>query len=55
MLDGVYGVTDIPVEGFRWQVQTIGIAQHWEEKKSWLDPRFVEFMDKEVIPYAENG
>jgi hypothetical protein len=55
VLDGVYGITDIPLEGFRWQVQTIGIAAHWEQKKAWLDPRFVEFMDKEVIPYADDA
>jgi hypothetical protein len=52
--DGIYAVDSLPVEGFRWQWRTIGIESHWEEKKSWLDPGFVEFMESEVIPFADD-
>jgi hypothetical protein len=50
--DGIYPVDSLPVEGFRWQYKTIGISSQWNEKKSWLDSGFVDFMEKEVIPFA---
>jgi hypothetical protein len=50
--DGIYPVDSLPVEGFRWQYRTIGISSQWNEKKSWLDSGFVDFMEKEVIPFA---
>ena len=50
--EGIYGVMDIPLEGFRWQYKTIGIDEHWSEKKTWFDPRFVEFMEANVIPHT---
>jgi type II secretory pathway component PulJ len=53
--DGIYPVDALPVEGFRWQYRTIGISGQWEEKKSWLDPGFVDFMEKEIIPYAKDA
>ena len=51
--EGIYGITDLPIEGFRWQFKTIGIDRHWNEKKAWFDPRFVEFIEQEVIPYCD--
>ena len=51
--EGIYGIIDLPLMGFRWQFKTIGLDRHWDDKKAWFDPRFVEFMEKEVIPYAE--
>ena len=53
--DGIYPVDALPVEGFRWQYRTIGINSQWDEKKSWLDPGFVAFMEREIIPFAERG
>ncbi|MEM7099018.1 MAG: hypothetical protein AAF541_12225 [Pseudomonadota bacterium] len=50
--DGIYPVDALPVDGFRWQFRTIGIDRHWEDKKSWFDDDFVQFMESEVIPYA---
>ena len=50
--DGIYPVDSLPVEGFRWQYRTIGISTQWEEKKSWLDNGFVDFMETEIIPFA---
>jgi hypothetical protein len=50
--DGIYPIESLPVEGFRWQYKTIGISIHWDEKKSWLDSGFVEFMESEIIPFA---
>jgi hypothetical protein len=51
--DGIYPLESIPVDGFRWQYRTIGIDTQWAEKKSWLDSGFVEFMEREVIPFAD--
>jgi hypothetical protein len=48
-------VDSLPVEGFRWQYRTIGVRNHWEEKKSWLDSGFVGFMEREVIPFADDA
>jgi hypothetical protein len=53
--EGIYGVMDLPIAGFRWQFKTIGIDRHWEDKKAWFDPRFIEFMEQNVIPYADNA
>jgi hypothetical protein len=53
--DGTYSVDSLPVEGFRWQYRTIGVRNHWEEKKSWLDSGFVAFMEREVIPFADDA
>ena len=50
--EGIYGVIDIPVDGFRWQYKTTGIDKHWEEKKAWFDPGFVKFMETDIIPHA---
>ncbi len=50
--DGIYPVEALPVDGFRWQFKTIGIASEWQDKKSWFDKDFVSFMEEEVIPYA---
>jgi len=50
--DGIYPVDSLPVEGFRWQYRTIGIDTQWEDKKSWLDSGFVNYMETEIIPYA---
>lgn len=50
--DGIYPMNSLPVEGFRWQYRTIGIAEQWADKKSWLDSGFVEFMESQVIPFA---
>lgn len=52
--DGIYPLESLPVEGFRWQYRTIGIDTEWEAKKTWLDTGFVEFMESEVIPYADD-
>lgn len=53
--DGIYPLDSLPVEGFRWQYRTIGIRTQWDEKKSWLDTGFVEFMEREVIPFADES
>lgn len=53
--DGTYSVESLPVEGFRWQYKTIRIKTQWEEKKSWLDSGFVGFMEREVIPFADDA
>lgn len=53
--DGIYPVDALPVEGFRWQYKTIGIKEQWEQKKAWLDPGFVEFMETEIIPFASDA
>jgi len=53
--DGIYPMESLPVDGFRWQYRTIDIASHWEDKKPWLDERFVEFMEREVIPHASGA
>jgi hypothetical protein len=53
--DGTYSVDSLPVEGYRWQYRTIDIESHWEEKKAWLDSGFVEFMEREVIPFARGS
>lgn len=50
--DGIYPLDALPVDGFRWQYKTIGIRTQWDDKKSWLDSGFVEFMETEVIPHA---
>lgn len=52
--DGTYSLDSLPVEGFRWQYKTIGIRSQWEEKKAWLDSGFVDFMESEVIPFADD-
>ena len=52
--DGIYPVDALPVEGFRWQYRTIGIREQWEEKKAWLDPGFVDFMESDIIPFASD-
>lgn len=51
--DGIYAVDSLPVDGYRWQYSTIGIREHWDDKKAWLDPKFVEFMERDVIPFAD--
>ena len=53
--DGTYSVDSLPVEGYRWQFRTIDIESHWEEKKAWLDSGFVEFMERDVIPFARSS
>ena len=53
--DGTYSVDSLPVEGYRWQFRTIDIESHWEEKKAWLDSGFVEFMERDVIPFAHSS
>ena len=50
--DGIYPASNLPLEGLRWSYKTIGIDRHWEEKKTWLDAGFVEFMESEIIPHA---
>ena len=53
--DGTYSVDSLPVEGYRWQFETIDVQSHWEEKKKWLDSGFVEFMERDVIPFARTS
>ncbi len=50
--DGIYPTDSLPVDGYRWQVATIGIREHWDQKKAWFDPEFVAFMERDVIPFA---
>ena len=53
--EGIYGMTDLPVVGFRVQFNVIGLGRYWDDKEAWLDPRFVDFMEREVIPYADGA
>lgn len=51
--DGIYPTDSLPVDGYRWQYATIGIRDHWDDKKAWFDAEFVAFMDRDVIPFAK--
>ena len=53
--DGICPTASLPVDGYRWQWATIGLRDHWEEKKAWFDPEFVAFMEREVIAVADGG
>ena len=53
--DGIYPTDSLPVDGYRWQWATIGLRDHWQDKRGWFDPSFVAFMESDVIPVAERG
>ena len=47
--EGIYGTTDVPVEGFRREFQIAKLSEHWEQQKHIFDSRFVHFMEEQVI------
>ena len=46
---------DMPTAGYRWQFKAAGFGQHWDFLKDMFDPGFVEFMEAEVIPDAQDA
>ena len=50
--EGVYGTSDIPTEGFRREFKNAKLSEEWTSQKSIFDPRFVRFMDEEIVPHA---
>ncbi|MCR9094616.1 MAG: hypothetical protein NXI30_10405 [bacterium] len=50
--DGIYPTDSLPVDGYRWQWRTIGLRDHWDDKKAWFDSEFVAFMERDVISVA---
>ena len=53
--EGIYVSTDVPTEGFRREFKNANLAIHWEAQKHIFDPRFVAFMDSEVVPFATDA
>lgn len=53
--EGIYGSSDIPTEGFRREFQNANLFEQWCNQKEIFDPRFREFMDREVVPNADSA
>ncbi|MEH6568970.1 MAG: hypothetical protein V7709_07850 [Halioglobus sp.] len=45
---GLFGDSEIPVEGFRWLWRSFKLQSNWAELRPILDPEFAEFVDIEV-------
>jgi hypothetical protein len=53
--EGIYGSTDVPTEGIRREFKNANLSEQWANQKYIFDPRFCEFMDREVVSYTDDG
>lgn len=48
-LEGTYEKMDVPVAGFRHEFASANLFREWEALKHIYDPRFIEFINQEVL------
>ena len=53
--EGIFGSTDVPIEGIRRELRNGGYAAEWSKQKYIFNPEFVEFMDTKIIPDVQKG
>jgi hypothetical protein len=53
--EGIYGSTDVPVEGFRREFKNANLGEQWTSQQHIFDVRFVRFMNAEVVPHANDA
>lgn len=51
----IFGLTDVPTDAFSYEFSKANLGEFWDDLKSIYDPRFVSFMDSDVVPRARRS